>query len=66
MESTKFIEFKTDESGKESSIFINPQYIITFFPRHNSKDKVFISVVSATGYIIVNHSLEEVKKMLSA
>jgi hypothetical protein len=64
METVKFIEFKVDEKGKESTIFINPRYIITFFSRLNSKDKVAISVVSATGYITVNHSIEEVKKML--
>jgi hypothetical protein len=64
MEAIKFIEFKVDEKGKESSILINPQYIITFFPRLNTINKVAISVVSATGYITVNHSLEEVKEML--
>ena len=64
MEAIKFIEFKIDEKGKESTIFINPQYIITFFSRLDSKNKVAISVVSATGYITVNHSIEEVKKML--
>jgi hypothetical protein len=64
MEAIKFIEFKVDESGKESTIFINPRYIITFFSRLNSKNKVAVSVVSATGYITVNHSIEEVKKML--
>jgi hypothetical protein len=64
MEASKFIEFKVDEKGKESTIFINPLYIITFFSRLDSKNKVAISVVSATGYITVNHSIEEVKKML--
>ena len=38
--------------------------LITFFSRLDSKNKVVISVVSATGYITVNHSIEEVKKML--
>jgi hypothetical protein len=64
MEAVKFVEFKTEDNGKESTIFINPMYIITFFPRLSSKNKVSISVVSATGYITVNHTLEEVKKML--
>jgi hypothetical protein len=64
MEAIKFIEFKVDEKGKESTIFINPRYIITFFSHLNSKNKVAISVVSATGYITVNHSFEEVRKML--
>jgi hypothetical protein len=64
METVKFIEFKVDEGGKENTIFINPRYIITFFQRLNSKNKVSVSVVSATGYITVNHSIEEVKKML--
>ena len=59
MEAIKFIEFKIDEKGKESTIFINPRYIITFFSRLDSKNKVVISVVSATGYITVNHSIEE-------